>query len=80
MARDAYHPNVFRTPSQITQTIYYNASLRIPQPNLLGPSGSYTPEYIRTSTASAGDLMFSIDPNTGVANYFVSMRARPVDR
>lgn len=80
MARDAYHPNVFRSPTGITQTLLYDASLRIPQPDLHGASGSYTPEYIRTMTASAGDLMFAVDPNTGVANYFVQMRSRPVDR
>ena len=78
-SRDAYHPNVFGPPEALTATLFYRASLRLPQPNLPGASGHATPMSIRTSTASAGQLMLTTDQN-GMPKYTVIFPNLPVDR
>ena len=80
MGRPADQPNVFRQPTGILESLIYRASLRIPQPNLHGASGRYTPEHIRVQTASAGSLISTTDPTTGFTTYSVMFNARPIDR
>ena len=77
--RTAYNPNVFRKPTGITASLIYQASLRIPQPDLPGAKGRPTPMYIRTSTADAGVLMMSYDQN-GMAHWSVAYRSRLEER
>ncbi len=79
MGRPADRPNVFRKPTGILESQFYQASLRIPQPNLHGASGRNTPENIRIMTASAGSIEM-VKNSQGVMQYFVKMIARPVDQ
>jgi len=77
--RDAYHPNVFGRPEALTATLFYNASLRLPQPALPGASGHATPMNIRTSTANGGTLILGYDQN-GYPRYSVVYPNIPIDR
>ncbi len=79
MGRPADRPNVFRSPTGILASTFYQASLRIPQPNLPGASGRNTVTNIRVMTASAGAIEMAPDAS-GVMRYYVRMNGRPVDR
>lgn len=78
-SRDAFHPKVFGPPEALTSTLFYRASLRLPQPNLPGASGRATPMYIRTSTANAGTLILGKD-QYGYPVYSVQYPNIPVDK
>lgn len=75
----AYNPNVFFKPSGLTQTLLYRASLRIPMFALPGAKGKPTPEYIRVSTADAGELRMSYDQN-GNAIWSVALHDKLQER
>lgn len=73
------HPNTFKPPSKITETIFYRASLRIPYYGQRTGWGKANPEYIPTMKAAAGVLSTVLDA-TGLKRYVVTLIARPVDR
>lgn len=77
--RPADRPNVFRKPTGILESLIYQASLRLPQPNLPGAMGTPTDANIRVSRASAGQLMMQKDP-TGNYTYTVQLQSRPTER
>lgn len=79
-SRDAYHPRVFHHPSAITDTWFYRAELRIPDPPNVGPTTmGATPMYIRTSTAAGGQLLLGKD-QFGYPKYSVAYPNVPIDR
>lgn len=78
--RDAFHPRVFGPPEALTETLFYRAMLRLPQPPLPSARGHATPMFIRTSTAAAGILSSYLDPHTGIRHYNVQYPNVPIDK
>lgn len=76
---DAFHPRVFGRPEALTQSLFYRAELRLPQPPLPAARGRATPMYIRTSTAAGGQLVLGRD-QFGNTKYSVVYPNVPVDR
>lgn len=72
-------PNVFtNTLSAITATLIYRDERRLPQPNLIGASGSNNSTAIQVSTASAGQII-QVKNSAGVVQSFVQLNSRPLD-
>lgn len=79
MGKGVLHPRVFGPPNSITETWFYRAALRIPQPNLPGASGRSTPMNIPFQTAAAGELIVETDAN-GQKHWFLNLLNRPLDQ
>lgn len=77
MGRPADRPDVFRAPTGILESLIYQASLRLPQPDLPGASGRNTETNLRVSVGAAGQLMMTPDPSGLGYTYSVQMTARP---